>query len=397
MATTFFCNKSRSATGPARVYDLSTSTNSDPTGYTMNFVLVNGGTEILPTDAGFSAGINGFMSERAASTQTVSGQIKFDHWGTEGSTSNDITYRFRLLKLLRGGAGTEELIADFDGPSEVPTAATALSWTFTLPTFTLSVDERLIVRILAIPAPGLTMTAGNGVMSYNSPSVAQQQVKVTFLDTTLSLKANYTKLFIHNAGTTGIGTFWDLLSTSDSGTVTVNTVGSGTEVQWTNGGGGAAVSWLSPRFASNWYCDNAEASIGAAALHISNVLVESANQANCGWRAKVWRYRDGVETLVLSVDDTVELTTSNSQRTINSYTSGASFTPTEFLEDDRLVLRLYLIPSAGQIMGSGRTVSMILGVQTQLQILEGVPVKAEGDPAASWTVPDGMSMMGLGN
>lgn len=368
------------------------------------FVSAAGGTKISGEAGGFP--IAGFYSERVAATTTISGTLTFEHYSFTSSDAN-ATLQFELYQLLRGGTGEERHLGTFVGLAELTSSATLKSWSYTLPSTTLSIDERLILRVYLVPFPGLTMLGGAAPsFAYGNPSIASGQFRVV-LPGTVTFLPNLTRLYFHRAGTTGISGTFDLASAVGSSTATtavVNTVASGTEIQWSATAGGSVIAWASPRFARNFYISNPDPDLNAAGLRVNAWVHESATAANVTWRAKIWRRRpDGTETLILTTSDTAELGTSAAKRTISSLTSGATFTPTEMLEDDRLIVRLYII-NVG-VMGGARTATLTYDKNTVtdatgdswVEIYETPGVKAEGDPAAVWTVPDGQSTMGVGN
>jgi hypothetical protein len=72
----------------------------------------------------------------------------------------------------------------------------------------------------------------------------------------------------------------------------------------------------------------------------------------------------------------------------------------EMMADDRIVVRFYIIPIG--TMGGARTCTTNYDWSgstgnAYLSLLETPGVKLESDPPEVWTVPDGMSTLGLAN
>lgn len=363
-----------------------------------------GGTQITGTSSGVA--VDAWISERFAATTTLTGNVSFRHYATASASGLNTTLRFVLSKMLRGGTGEERPIATYDGPAAIALndSVNAKTWSFAIPAGTvISVEERLLLKVYAIPFGG-TMQAGSVQFSYNTTSDVSQ-VLVTF-DTTFTVLPNTLRLYLHRSGTTGIGGFWDANKNLGPGaftTAVTNTVASGTEVQCTQTAGGSAIEWITSRFSDAFYVDNVDetdALLDKAGLGVSIKANESATAANCGLRSKVFLWRDGVETLVATMSDTTELPTTATRRTHSSITAD-SFTPFGIKPDDRFVVRLYLIPVGGT-MGGSRTSTLTYDSSAAtdsgwLDVYGASDVKAEGDPASAATVPDGQSMLGIGN
>lgn len=155
-----------------------------------------------------------------------------------------------------------------------------------------------------------------------------------------------TKLFLRSSQNNGIGaTYFDMLPTAGSGTATgvVNTVASGTEIQWTQTAGGSVLQFISGR-----------APAGGFTLTSTDISIwahESNGQANCGGRYRVFkRAANGTETEIGGgpFNDGVEFGTSAAEMLWTG-----NVTDTAFAENDRILLKIY-ITNVGT-MGSGRT------------------------------------------
>ncbi len=197
-----------------------------------------------------------------------------------------------------------------------------------------------------------------------------------------------TKLFLRNTQANGIGaTYYDMLPTagSASDTAVVNTAASGTEIQWTKTAGGSVAQWISGRAPSGGFT--------LTTTDISIWAQESNMLANCGGRFRVFkRTALGIETEVLGgpFNDGVEFGTSAAEMTW-----AGNVTDTAFLEDDRILLKVY-ITNVGT-MASGYTCTLTFNAadaatgDSFFNIAETVTFKAE-DVTAIY----GLLLMGVG-
>lgn len=158
-----------------------------------------------------------------------------------------------------------------------------------------------------------------------------------------------TKLFLRSTQNNGIGaTYFDMAATAGSSTATavVNSAASGTEIQWTQTAGGAAIQFVSGRAPSGGFT--------LTTTDISIWAHESNAQANCGGRYRVFkRTAAGVETEIGGgpFNDGVEFGTAAAEMLW-----AGNVTDTAFAENDRILLKLY-ITNVGT-MGSGRTCTL---------------------------------------
>lgn len=155
-----------------------------------------------------------------------------------------------------------------------------------------------------------------------------------------------TKLFLRNTQNNGIGaTYYDMVTTAGSASDTgvVNTVASGTEIQWTKTADGSILQWVSGR-----------APAGGFTLTTTDISVwchESHMNANAGGLYRVFKRTSlGVETELLGgpFNDGVEFGTAAAEMLW-----AGNVTDTGFAEDDRILLKLY-ITNVGT-MGGGFT------------------------------------------
>ena len=185
-----------------------------------------------------------------------------------------------------------------------------------------------------------------------------------------------TSLFLTAGVTNGIGTFFDVATSAGASTSTgiVNTAASGTNIQWTRTAGGTVLEWISGGVPAAGWTFAGSATMKAWGL-------ESANQANAGFRLRLYKraFATGTITEITGSpwDKGTEFTTSN---VAYSWT----FTPTStaFVENDRLVIRLF-ITNIGT-MGGSQTCTVSYGNSTansadsNLAITETVAFKSEG-------------------
>lgn len=158
-----------------------------------------------------------------------------------------------------------------------------------------------------------------------------------------------TKLFLRNTQDNGIGsTYYDMLvgAGAAADTAVVDTVASGTEIQWTKTAGGAIAQWISGR-----------APAGGFTLTSTDISIwarESNMNANCGGRFRVFkRAADATETELGGgpFNDGVEFTTADAE-----YLWIGNVTDTVFAENDRILLKVY-ITNVGT-MGGGFTCTL---------------------------------------
>ena len=158
-----------------------------------------------------------------------------------------------------------------------------------------------------------------------------------------------TKLFLRNMTTNGITgsgvIYYDMVTAagSSSNTNDVDSVASGTEIQWTQETtSDVEVQWITGR-----------APVGGFTLTTTNISVwchESGTGVNAGGRYRLFKRTVlGIETELLGgpFDDGVEFT----KTTPTEMTWTGNPTDTAFVEDDRLLLKLY-ITNVG-VMGNG--------------------------------------------
>jgi hypothetical protein len=339
-----------------------------------------------------------WYSERFAADATIQGLITFTIDKLTAGTGFTGRLRARLYKVTAGGSDVESLIGTFDDDADVTTGSNQLhTWSGTpVAPVVVAAGERLIVKITVVPVVG-SFGTGTGVINFisaNSSSALGRAI-IDFADT-FTTTPNRTFLYARQTTTIGIGNFYDLITTVGSGVKTgvVNTVSGGTEIQWTRTAGGTALEWISPRFRRGWSANDA-----LFFQSITTYALESNASANVALRMKVFRRTaDGTETQVYLYSVLTELSTSATVQAVTPSLAG-TYTPTEFVEDDRLVLRFY-ITNFGT-MGAGQTATLSYDLNTgvghtHLIVLGHPGWKAEGDPAKI-PVPSGLSMSGLGN
>jgi hypothetical protein len=180
-----------------------------------------------------------------------------------------------------------------------------------------------------------------------------------------------TTLYFRNTTTNGIGSYYDLIITAGSASDTgvVDTVGSGTEIQWTKTAGGAEMAFITGRVPSGGFT--------LTDTNISAWCEESAANANCGGRYRVFKYTDSeVEVAGGPFDDGVEFGGAPTEMTWSG-----NVTDTAFAEDDRIVVKLY-ITNVGT-MGANRDCTFTFNAadaqtgDSWFQIAENVTFKAE--------------------
>ena len=192
-----------------------------------------------------------------------------------------------------------------------------------------------------------------------------------------------TKLFLRNTQTNGItdtgdGLVYDMITTAGaaSDTGVVNTVASGTDIQWTKTAGGSTMAFISGRVPS-----------GGFTLTTTDVDFwghESNMSANAGGRFHLYKYTPGAPPTITELggspfSDGIEFGTAAA-----SMTWVGNVTDTAFAENDRLLLRPY-ITNVGT-MGGGFTCTLTFNAadastgDSFFNIAETVTFKAEDLP-----------------
>lgn len=129
---------------------------------------------------------------------------------------------------------------------------------------------------------------------------------------------------------------------SSSTTAVVNSVLSGSEIQWTQTAAGALIQWISGRVPA-----------GGVTLTTSDISIwahENAMNVDSGGRYRIFRRNvDETEEEITAVphDDLVEF----GQDTPSEMTWVGNFPDTAFAEDTRVLLKIYIVPVG--TMGSG--------------------------------------------
>lgn len=432
MATTLWPRETRTTISgvDTRVYDMKTAV-SNGAFYYAHFDAVNGASSVpmsVLTAQGspnaLTAAATGesyaFNSERVAADVTISSGITLSHYDRGFADLNPIhgTWRFVVSALTAGGGNVETVIGDLTEPAVASGETRDVLYTTTIPVptpITVAAGQRIVVRIYLVATSGNTLASagtsnlsgvtGRATMRIAGPAVNKGDVNLSFGET-ITFVSNATTLYPRRTTTAAIGNFFDLLPTgvTQTGqTGVVTTVASGTEIQWTRTAGGIALEWISPRFNQSWNFNTPDSTVPAATFKA--VVRESANTVNVSVRLKLFRYRAGVETPMFQNDYTFEISPlSLTQISTTALGGSNSITPTPFLPDDRLIVRLYVIPAPSTTMAAGSATlnydAATSGVGETSVTLYDLPVnpfKAETDPATPATVPDGLNMLGLGN
>jgi hypothetical protein len=197
-----------------------------------DFTTTVGGTEIEGVVSAALVPI-AYYSERIAAPLTLSGNLVWRVNSSAESGTPNATFRMRLWKITRGGH-VKTLLGTFDGLEAIAGATDTLrTWTYTnpFPPLSLGIDERLVARFWAIPAPGLTMAAG--VISWNTAGALEHSIEID----NITFVPNTTRFYLRRTSDIGIAGFMDMLPTKNpSGAYTtglIYTTAGGTELQWT--------------------------------------------------------------------------------------------------------------------------------------------------------------------
>lgn len=168
---------------------------------------------------------------------------------------------------------------------------------------------------------------------------------------------------------------------------TVNTTASGTEIQWTDTGGGQVLEWISPPLAAGF-------TLATTDTMTFNIWARESNMnANIGGRVRVYRWRRYQDSAIAELNngpwsDGVEFGTSDAAM---NWTGNVS-TNVVFDEDDRLLVRYY-ITNVGT-MGGSQTGTLSYDGPTggadgdsYFQLNNNVTFKSEVLPGLVWPLP----------
>jgi hypothetical protein len=329
------------------------------------------------------------------------------------TTNPNAAVRLHLYKVQQGGTNTETLIGYHEGTTAIPdSTASKDTYTFTIPeTVECAAGERFLLRVWFKPV-GATYTATDKMRwTFGNPLTSNPAYGTLNCPADMTWMPNRTILYLHRTASAAGGNFFEMNTTAPtSGTAqagVVNTVASGTQVQWTRTAGGTLLEWATGRFKESWRLDPtgfALSTDGAASFFGIGAL-ESNLAANCGLRGQIFRRRpNGSETLCISMDGVAEFGTTLAIYQLHaegsSIAANVTFTTTDFFADDRLVVRLYIIPIGG-VMGSGRTCTLnydsTSSTNTNLRLFETALIKADADPDDPPGTPGSQTTLGVGN
>lgn len=205
-----------------------------------------------------------------------------------------------------------------------------------------------------------------------------------------------TVLYLRNTTTNGItdtgdGVVYDMITAAGSAvdTDTVTLTDGGTEIQWTQTAGGSSIAWISGRVPSEGFT--------LTTTDISVWLSESNMNDEAEGRYRLFKYTPPVpvitELLGGPFDDGAELVPT----TITEMTWVGNPTDTAFLENDRLILRLYATNFTTMTAGTANLQFNAAAAATGdsfLNLAETVAFKAEDTPVS--TVKPRKMLMGIG-
>lgn len=234
---------------------------------------------------------------------------------------------------------------------------------------TTGVKSTTVSCSAATPAAGDLLTV---ILIFSNAAMSTQSFSLTPNQNIDSPFTAATKLYLRNTQANNIGaTYYDLLTTAGASADTgvVNAEAAGTEIQWTKTAGGSLMNFISPRLAAGVTLTSADLSIWAK---------EDALTVNAGARARVFKRASGGTETELGggpFDDGVEFTTTDTE-----YTWTANFTDTAFVEDDRILLKLYITNVGIMVAGTATLTFNAADAATGdsfMQLAQAVTFKAE--------------------
>lgn len=345
--------------------------------------------------------IVGFYSERIAANVSLltSDTVTLGLSVYYTSVNPNACIRARLYKVTTAGEVTE--FAGVDDTTAQDSTPSVDTYTFTISrNIDFGVDERILLRLWAIPPTGQTFNTGSLIYSFGGTTAPLT------LPSGFTFIPNRVLVYFRNEASAIGGTWKDLIATQGSATVDlVVQTAAVSEKQWTVTSGGALAEWVTPRFKRGWAFDaTAVPNVNAIALAVG--VYESNIAANAGVRVRVYRLRGTGETEIFRADMTTELgTTVSTIVNLNDTGSGSSgqtnvvLTPTSFQADDRLAVRLFIIPVGGTMPANQTATFRIAGAVAQpgistVTLFESQQFKAESDPPEPPT-PPGAPMVGM--
>jgi hypothetical protein len=336
----------------------------------------------------------GFRGWRVAAETTISGQVTIAGYASSNTASAG-RLKAEVYKMTLGGSDVVTKIGEVTHGTDIPTTVAQVTMTFTPTTpITLAPGERLFLRMFVVRSSASFDTA-TFTLRYDGTATTTTYFEFTETFTTVS---DYQYLYMRRTVLNGIGNFFDLLPTfavQAAATAVTNTVSNGTEIQCTRTAGGIVAEWISPRFVKAFAFDDVQ----QVDLDQGFTMFESNTAANATFRFKLFhRSSAGVETHCYSADNsTQEFTTS--PLAYGAPTNKTLVAPVYFAEDDRVVLRVYVINVTGLVMGGSRTVTLNYdssSTSSYVRLVDSESFKDEADPGVQ-PVPSGLSMSGLGN
>ena len=367
-----------------------------------NLVAYAGTSNPLPLLLGTSSGVPiSWLSERFADDVTIASDLTLIVKLAGNPVADNAQWHFEIFRFKPRSNELTLL-------SELYTQAGGeVTLTFPVPQpLSFVRGDRVWFRPTLVPTAGNTfVNVAQPTLSWGTKTTVGFRFVLTFAETFTTL-TNTLILYPRRTAThTAGGNFFDLLSTKGALANTTgvrNTAAGGTELQWTRTAGGTVLEWISPRFAEPFYWTSADGTPTKVASIIASAN-ESSTSANCGIRFKLFRRSKlGVESVIWQASSSAELTTAALAYDTPTIAASASYTPTSMYADDRLVLRAYVINIGTMASGFTATVGYdATGVnfpgETKLTVYNIEQFKAEADPDTPDTVPDGTSMLGMGN
>lgn len=336
----------------------------------------------------------GWYSEVVTAEVTISGAITVNPKGQANALSNT-TLRAYLWKETGGGSAIRTLIGVGDSTTALASTQANIPITITPSApITVGPGEQFVLRVTVIPRAGMAMVGGYGVWVWYG-GTSGSDTTVVFTET-ISLEADPSTYFFLRRDDAPISGFMNLLTTrgvAAATTAVVATAAGGTEIQVTKTSGGVVAQWVTERFRKIWRLPDING-FQSLSVNMRVFAAESNTAANCSWRIKLFRLAlDGTETEAWVRSSTGEFSTSMIVRSITH----SSPTPFYFYPDDRMILRLYIIPVGGTMAG-GHTCTFQYDEPTSegyIRFYSTIQVKDESEP--NDPPPPQLMMTGMGS
>jgi hypothetical protein len=213
-------------------------------------------TSITGPTGGFCSSIDGWVSQPLAADVTISGTVTLRACGLESAMAANTTHRLIVRALKPDLTFSANIVNSTLGgaDTELTTALAATQWTTTPTSTALQRGDRVVLWRLADDASGVTMASGHTItfkVNGSNANIADSFVQFTENLTFETALPTGTVLYLRDtASDANPGAETEKVLGFSRGASAVSKVvntaaGPTAPIQWTDGGGGAALGWYS--------------------------------------------------------------------------------------------------------------------------------------------------------